>query len=120
MADNIDKTVNPQCMTVDHQRQSLHYMHMYAALDRVSCTTLQSNERSGNVLDLNTSAFLPTAEDSKSLCANYATLLGQLVVEKLPYFAVFKDCVVHHIPHCYSKEMQQKSFVVSCKYIVHV
>ena len=67
VADNIDKTVNPQYMTVDHQRQSLHYVHMYAALDRVSCTTLQNNERGGNVMDLNTSAFLLMAEDSKIL-----------------------------------------------------
>lgn len=113
VADNSDKTTNPRHMTINHRRQFLHFMHMYAALDRVSCASLPSNMHQGDVMHLTTSAFLPTAEDSQQLCANYATLLARLVVEKLPYFAVFKDCVVSHIPRRYSNEMQQKSCVVS-------
>ena len=97
---------------MDRQRQSLHYMHMYAALDGISCATLQSNKRRGDVMNLSTSAFLPTTEDSTVLCRNYATLLARIIVQKLPYFAVFKDCVCH-IPHRYSKEMKQKSTVVN-------
>lgn len=113
VADNIDKTVNPRYMTIDRQRQSLHYMHMYATLDRVSCAHLISDARIGSVSDLSTSAFLPHAEDSSRLCANYATLLARIVIKKLPYFAMFSDCVVPHIPHRYSEQMQQKSTVVS-------
>ena len=111
VADNIDKTVNPRYMTIDRQRQSLHYMHMYATLDRVSSAGLISNVRIGNVSDLSTSAFLPNTEDSTILCANYATLLARLVVKKLPYFLpIFSDCVVPQIPHQHSKE---KSTAVS-------
>jgi L1 cell adhesion molecule like protein len=112
VSDNIDKTINPRHMTIDRQRQSLHYMHMYAALDRVSCATFESSSRLGDVMCLTTCAFLPTVEDSKQLYANYATLLARLVVEKMPYFSIFKDCVVSHIPHRYTEEMQQKSSVV--------
>ena len=113
VADNIDKTINPRYMTIDHQRQSLHYMHMYATLDRVSCAHLISNARIGSVMDLSASAFLPSTEDSAMLCANYATLLARVVIKKLPYFAIFSDCVVPHIPHQHTNQMSQKSTVVS-------
>ena len=76
VADNIDKTINPRYMTIDHQRQSLHYMHMYAALDRVSCASLQSNMHQGDVMHLTTSAFLPTAEESQQLLCNSARTSG--------------------------------------------
>ena len=82
-----DKTVNPRYMTMDHQHKSLHYMHMYASLDRVPCGPCTSNARMGDVMTLSTSDFLQPAEESKQLCANYATLLGRVVVEKVPYSA---------------------------------
>lgn len=113
VADNIDKTVNPRHMTVDRQRQSLHYMHMYAVLDRVCGGSLEAHIRCGDVMSLSAAAFLPTSQDSKQLCANYATLLARVVVDKLPFFSMFKDCVVAHIPHLHSEKMQQKSSVVS-------
>ena len=100
-------------MTMEHQVQSLHYMHMYATLDRVPYTNLQHDAAIGDIISLPPFAFLPTTEDSKELCQNYAIMLGRLLVQKLPYFAAFKNCTVDHISHRYSEEMQQKSTVVS-------
>ena len=120
VGDNIDKSVNPRHMTVDRQRQSLHYFHRYAALDRVSCMGLRSDERIGDVSALGTSAFLPTTSDSKQLCSNFASLIGRLIVKKLPYFSIFKNCITHHIPHRYSLEMGKKSMVVSIVTYKHV
>ena len=98
---------------MDHQVQPLHYMHMYAALDRVSCTNLQHDAPIEEVLSVPLSAFLPTAEDSKELCRNYPVMLGRLLVEKLPYFAIINDCIVDHIHYQHFEEMLQKSTVVS-------
>ena len=100
-------------MTMKHQVQSLHYMHMYATLDGLPCTNLQHDAPIGDVMSLPPFAFLPTAEDSKELCRNYAIMLGGLLVLNLPYFAAFKDCTVDHISHRNFEEMQQKSTVVS-------
>ena len=94
-------------MTIDHQRQSIHYFHMYAALDRISCTGLQNNKRVGEVMSLNASVFLPLVDDSQRLCTNYARLLGRLLVQKLKYVTTFKQCVDHHILHRYSNEMTE-------------
>ena len=121
VGDNIDKSINPRYMTVDRQRQSLHFFHLFAALDRVDCSGLPSKEHIGDVPALGASVFLPTAADSKQLCSNFAVLIGRLIVKKVPYFSIFKKCIISHIPHRYSKEMSKKSTVVSncCYMILH-
>ena len=51
--------------------------------------------------------------ESESILTNYATLLARVLIGKFTYFnKVFKDCVVDHIEHMYSDEMEQKSNVV--------
>ena len=56
----------------------------------------------------------------KSLMAS--VLAAQIIRKGLKFFAESVDPVTRHITHKYSKEMSQKSEVVSrsCKYIVHL
>jgi len=76
-------------MTSEHQRQSLHYFHMYGVLDRVKCVHLEGSQAVGDVKLLPESSFLPTPEDCKQLRSNFAMLLGRLLVARSPYFNVF-------------------------------
>ena len=111
----MDKTISPRYMRSDHQRQSIHYFHMYAALDRVNAVDLPADHLVGDISTTPLSAFLPSPADCKVLRANYAVLLGRIVVKKLAFFKVFEDCVVNHITHKHSDVMKQKSVIVSIK-----
>ena len=113
VGDNLDKTISPRYMRSDHQRQSIHYFHMYAALDRINAVDLPTDHPLGDISITPLSAFLPSPADCKELRANYAVLLGRIVVKKLSYFKVFEDCVVRHITHKHSDVMKQKSVIVS-------
>lgn len=113
VGDNVDKTVSPRCMTTDHQRQSLHYFHMYCAMDRIDFRHLTNDKPIADVSSLPLSTFLPNLEDSSALRSNYAVLLGREVVQSLPFFKDFGEYVPSHIPHKYSTEMSRKSTVVS-------
>lgn len=112
VGDNLDKTINPRYMTFEHQRQSLHYFHSYAVLDRVNCGDLPSDVRAGDVKSLSFAAFLPTPEDCSTIRYNYSALLGRVLVEKLSFFKKFQDCIPKHIIHQHFEEMK-KSTVVS-------
>ena len=114
VGDNIDKTVTVRHMTMDHQSQSLHYFHCYAALDRVDFHNLDNSSPIGNVSTLPLSIFLPSIEDCDVLRNNYVILLAREIVEKVPYFKMFADSVPEHIVHQYTKELSCKSSIVSC------
>jgi len=111
--DNVDKTVTPRYMNMDKQRQSLHYFQIMAVLDRVDFHHLPNDKPIGEVSALPVSVFLPDQEDCRSLRSNYAVLLGRELVRSIPYFKEFTDCIPSHINHKYSREMAQKSVVVS-------
>ena len=113
VGDNLDKTISPRYMRSDHQRQSIHYFHMYAALDRVNAIDLPANHPVGDISTTPLTEFLPSPADCKVLRENYAVLLGRVVVKKLPFFRVFEDRVVSHITHKCSEVMKQKSRIVS-------
>lgn len=113
VGDNLDKTISPRYMRSDNQRQSIHYFHMYAALDRVNAVDLPADHPVGDISTTPLSAFLPSPADCKVLRENYAVLLGRSVVKKLAFFRVFEDCVDRHITHKHSDVMKQKSVIVS-------
>ena len=49
----------------------------------------------------------------ENLVKNWAVIVSRVVTKYLPPFQSFRDVVVRHIPHEYSKEMSQKSNSVS-------
>ena len=120
VGDNIDKTISARHMTMEHQSQSLHYFHFYAAQDRIDFLHLDNASPIGNVADLPLSTFLPSAEDCDTLHNNYVVLIAWEVVQRLSYFSSFSDCVPQHIEHQYSGELACKSNIVSKFYIVHI
>ena len=112
VGDNLDKSINPRHMTMEHQRKSLHYFHSYAVFNRIDFSDLASDKPIGDVSTLSLSTYLTDATDCAKLHENYA-ILARVVVEGIPCFRVFHDCVVKHIKHMYSSQMKEKSVVVS-------
>ena len=112
--DNIDKTISPRFMTVEHQTKSLHYFHAYASLNRIDLTGVSEELPSSHVLrNLEISAFLPSVNDCQVLRDNYIVLFSRVICETLTAFSSFRDCVPKHITHKYSTEMSKKSVSVS-------
>ena len=113
VGDNIDKRVNPREMRIDQQVQSLHYFHSYAAKNRCESLHFDDSKPIGEILSLPMSTFLPTTDDCMAIRNNYIILTSRVIVEYLPSFSAFRQCVPQHIPHRYSDVMSEKSEMVS-------
>ena len=112
--DNLDKSIKPKFMTIEHQTQSLHYFHAYAALNRLSFGDLTEDVPTSRLLrSLNPGDFLPSLDDCEKLRDNYAVLMARVICENLKAFASFKACVPKHIMHKYSTAMAKKSVTVN-------
>lgn len=112
VGDNIDKRITPQNMRIDHQVQSLHYFHSFAARNRIPTSHLDDKQQMKDINDLSLSDFLPTVADCTAIRSNFVVLVARTLVGHLDYFSRFKKAVPTHIKHQYSKQMVEKSVVV--------
>ena len=112
VGDNIDKTVRPRHMRVDHQAASLHYFNVYAVQDRISFQHLSNTPRLIYPDDVDVNKFLPTAADSTALIHNFKVLMKRILVHYLPAMSHLTD-VNQHITHQWTANMSMKSVVVS-------
>lgn len=115
--DNIDKTVRQRYMRVDSRGTlSLHYFHFYGVLGRVTFNHLSPLPPSNISVDPQKAMkiLLPSTADDEKLSENFITLISRILVNEIDIFKFsFSDIVEWHISHKYSKEMSQKSKVVS-------
>lgn len=113
-ANNLDKNIKPRFMTVDHQIQSLHCFHSFAALNHISSADLSEDVPTSRFLrGLSASAFLPSLGDCQKLCENYIILVVWAMYKNLKAFSSFQDYVPKHILHQHSNAMAKKSVTVS-------
>ena len=120
VGDNIDRTVKPRYMRVDRQSKSLHYFNVYAVKDRVNLSSL-SDQQPTSVPPISEAILrlFPTAEDHIALQQNFVVHIARILAAYMPFFSfAFADVVDKHIKHEYSKEMAQKSQVVSIRFCV--
>ena len=113
VGDNIDKRITPRNMRIDHQVQSLHYFHSFAARNRIPTSHLDDNQQLKDINELSLSDFLPTVADCTAIRSNFVVLVARTLVRHLDYFSRFKKSVPTHIEHQYSRHMKEKSVVVS-------
>ena len=115
VGDNIDKSVKPRFMRSDHQTRLLHYFHHFAVKDRVDMHSFSETPPplpSSDVLTL-AQGILPSSLDNKTLKENLAVHISCILTSHMLFFADSQNTVTRYIPHKYSKEMAQKSTVVS-------
>ena len=83
VGDNIDKTIKPRDMRLDHQSKQLHYFHVYAMKDRINFRHLENRPRLINPEELDLNLFLPSAEDAVTLAANYQVLITRILAQRI-------------------------------------
>lgn len=110
--DNFDKTIKPRHMTQDRQSVSMHNVHAYGVKDRLNYSDLDSARDPAE--EMNLYSILPNSDDYTKLKERFKVHISRIIVEYLQYFHDdFRDLVMEHIPHRFSREMSQKSEVVS-------
>ena len=116
VGDNIDYTIKPRYMGLDHQNQSVHYLNSIAVKDRIDLFSF-SDEAVSSPLSPNLATaniLLPSIGDDTEIRSNFLFLVKKVVIEHLDYFAKsFGDVTERHISHKYSTEMQKKTEIVS-------
>ena len=113
VGDNVDKSVRPREETSESHLQSLHYFHSYAVLDRCDMSSFSDNPSLCNTDEADVSVILPSDDDCTSLRGNVTILMSRVLRKHFTFFQENVGTVTRHIPHLYSKEMSQKSTVVS-------
>ena len=113
VGDNVDKSVRPCEETSESHLQSLHYFHSYAVLDRCDMSSFNDNPSLCNTDEADVSVILPSDDDCTSLRGNVTILMSRVLRKHFTFFQENVGTVTRHIPHLYSKEMSQKSTVVS-------
>ena len=113
VGDNIDKTVRPREMRIDHQSRSLHYFHLYGVRDRVSVDHLHDEAALPDLKSVNVKEVLPTTQDEKRLRENFAFHIACILKRRSKFFAEFGSGLQRHIKHDKYNEMATKSEVVS-------
>ena len=111
--DNVDLKVLASDMTSDNQNKDYHWCNHNAHLDRVNPLHLDDDKPRANLEDVPNSAFLPSLDDQNSLLSDFVILVGRVIVENLPAFAIFKDVIPQHIKHKYSEDLKRKTETVS-------
>ena len=112
VCDNLDKTIKPRDMRVDHLPQSLHYFNVYAVLDQIDFRSLSCDTSIIDVTEIDLNKFLPSAADMEAMIASFSVLISRLLVKHIPALCAYSLCVPAHIDHKYSREMAAESHVV--------
>ena len=77
VGDNVDKTFKAAFQRINRSKQSLHYFHSYAMLDRIDFSGLSESCKS-ETIDM--SNLLPNANDLKIMRSNFETLISRCAI----------------------------------------
>ena len=84
-------------------------MQQYAATNRVVEPHLSEVTPRKPIADIEMTEFLPGADVQDLLVNHWSVLTSRVITKYLKAFKPFKDVIIYHIPHKYSKEMTEKS-----------
>lgn len=112
VGDNIDKEIKPRNMTSEHQKQGLHYFHMYAVRDRVDLSGYSSEAPKPDIGTMDLETLLPSHDDERALQENFVFLTGRVLKKYMPFFKKFGAGLGRHIQHEHVIAMATKSEVV--------
>lgn len=113
MGDNIDYEIHARVQSQQHRNRSIYWTHQFAVLDRVRDPQLDRVSSQKSVSEIQFAELLPDNDVMANLVRNWSVIVSRVITKYLQPFCQFRDVVVRHIPHEYSKEMSQKSDSVS-------
>ena len=106
-------SIERRFQTKDKTNQSIHWTQQYAVKDRVDGSTLSNSKPKKQLNDLQLVDILPVKEVQECFKRNCAVLVSRVIVKYFTAFKHIQDVVTHHIDHIHSREMEQKSEIVS-------
>lgn len=104
MGDNIDHEISARVQTKENTNRSLHWTHQYALKDKVSDPTLDTAQSQKNVETLQLEDLLPDIIVRYNLIWQWAVLISRVLTKYIPALKDFKNSVMYHIPHIYSRK----------------
>lgn len=113
VGDNIDHEIRARVQTKEHGNRSIHWTHQFAVLDRVQGPEQTDRTSQKPVSEIQFAELLPDGNIQATLVQNWAIIVSRVITKYLKSFQYMKDVVIRHIPHQYSKEMSEKSTIVS-------
>lgn len=100
-------------MRKDVQNEDLHLFASNLIENRVSFSHLPNVHPKGNIVTFPRQHFSLNVTEWKLYINCAKVLVGRVIVEFFPKFKWLKSVIPEHIPHMYSKEMAQKSTIIS-------
>ncbi len=109
IGDNLDFYIKVKHMTMENRNKSIHWFNMLGIQHRVTGSGLDSESPIKELVAVKVTDFIPKAEDHTDLLEDLVPIAACVVVDYLPTLKIFRKIVVRHIPHKYSKEMNEKT-----------
>ena len=114
VGDNFDLLIKVRQMLLEHRNKSHHWFNLLVVFSRVSSSHLQNNAPIRSLTTYPVTSYLLNENEMEDILNDFAILSSRVLCEHLKFLSRFKDVLVKHIPHEYSKEMSDKSQVLVC------
>ena len=115
VGDNIDFEIQARIQSKSLGNKSIHWTHQFAIWDRVQDPSLDDKSSQRSVKDVPFVEVLPDEHVLTTLVHDFAVIVSRIITKYLKYFHSLNNVVVRHIPHPHTKEMSEKSQIVSIK-----
>lgn len=113
VVDNIDIRQNVCNMTEANQNMDYHWVNGNIVVNRVSGNHLPDDGPIKDILDVESSEILPSAQDHMAYAKLLKVHIQRILVKRIPCLEYLRDYVVQHIPHIHKNEMQKETKKVS-------
>lgn len=119
VTDNINLQQQSPIESKSYQGNKFDWSNQFAVKDRVVSTSLADDHPQERLASLDLSQqIIPSGDVLSSLRKHFIPLVARVLAQYVPAYKVFKDIVIHHIPHENSDKMAKKSEEV-CNKLSH-
>ena len=109
IGDNVDKRKDVHGIRSNHHHSLVHMYSFLVVRPRASDSSLSTSGSTSNLLKLEASVFLPTAEEVDAIKMNLTVLAGRIICAYIKCLNHCAEVIPLHIPHKYSDSMAEKS-----------
>jgi hypothetical protein len=113
LGDNFDIMINPTVMTKDQQRKSLHWFLLIAKKKSVVFPELADDRPKGEILELDSGAWIPSLHETQSLEANLEFHTVKILMKYLTFLQPYKDNMPEYIDHPYIRETSRAGSIIN-------
>ncbi|XP_053407578.1 uncharacterized protein LOC123533412 [Mercenaria mercenaria] len=117
IGDNFDISVNPNEMTKDSQRQSLHWFLYCKLQKRVHADHLPDNGQTANISEVPNSVYVPTSTDSNTMKSDFVYYMAKTACQYIDFLKPSESVLEDYLQHAHMKEMSEKSQCSLCELI---